>query len=241
MSTDVGSVAGQLAWADVTTFDLAVSAPFFERLFGWRRDELDMPEAPGYSFLLGQDQVVAAIDPVPVEKGPPQWTVFVLVADCARALEAIERAGGSVALTPQRILDQGTIALGRDRAGAGFGLWQAGQMTPATSATIPGRLAGAELCTPEPDDAAGFYGSVFGWAAREPDDGGLRLDAGGLPVSIAAGEGPAAWTPWLGVPDLGAGVATALELGARLAREDGPTPILAGPEDARFGLRQHGA
>lgn len=230
------AAAGRLGWIDVTTFDLTASAPFFERLFGWEREELELPQAPGYSFLRGGGEVVAGIDPVPVEKGPPQWTVFVLVADCARALAAIEQHAGGIALAPEPVLDQGTIALGRDPAGAGFGLWQAGAMVPARSPEVPGRLAGAELRTPDPAGAAAFYAAVFGWTeGAAAAGGGLALDAG-VPVAIEPGEGAAAWTPWLGVPDLDAALARALELGARLEREDGPAPILAGPEGARFGL-----
>lgn len=44
------------------------------------RVELDPPEAPGYSFLLSSDEVVAAIDPVPPGPGPV-WPMSVFGAE----------------------------------------------------------------------------------------------------------------------------------------------------------------
>ena len=241
MSASAEPVGAGVGWVDVTTFELAASAPFFERLFGWEREDVGMADAPGYSLLRSGGEIVAAIDPVPEEKGPPQWTVFVVVPDLEAALAAIEREGGAAKLRCEAILEHGMLGLALDPAGAEFGLWEARASMPARAGALPGRVIGAEVEVPDPAAAARFYGAAFGWRelpGAEP--GTALLDAGGLPVAIAAGEAPG-WTPWLGVADLGAALARARELGADVIREGGQAALLAGPEDARFGLREFGA
>jgi hypothetical protein len=240
----------RLAWADVTSFDLEADAAFHAALFGWEREDLSLPDAPGYSYFRAGGEVVAAIDPVPAEKGPPQWTVFVEVADLEAALGTIEAHGGTRVLA-HPILDHGLLGLARDPAGAEFGLWQSVRMALPPSGSLPGSLGGAELRSADPAAASDFYAEAFGWRpASAASPGPRRLDAGGVEVAIVEASGARApargdrrvaadapgWMPWLASPDLEADLARASSLGATVEARESIPPVVTWTSGARFAL-----
>jgi predicted enzyme related to lactoylglutathione lyase len=110
----------------------------------------------------------------------------------------------------------------------------------------------AELHTANPEEAARFYQSLFGWGMTHHDLPNGRY------TSIATGEGPegglmgqspfdggvSQWLPYVAVPDVDAASRRAVELGARLKVERTEVPDmgwftwLEDPTGARFALWQ---
>lgn len=103
---------------------------------------------------------------------------------------------------------------------------------PASSEPPTARLVAAVLGAPDPEALAGFYVDLLGWDVvhRQPGWVVTRPPGGGTGLSFQAEEGhvPPVWPAApgdqqmqvhldLGVPDLEAGVARAVGLGARLA------------------------
>lgn len=94
-----------------------------------------------------------------------------------------------------------------------------------------GRILGREMVTTDEAVAAQFYCDLLGWSVDTESmaaHGFSRLlrDRDGCLVGsvIGLGEAPSPrWLPWFGVPDVDAGVATALAHGGR---------VLDGPADA---------
>jgi uncharacterized protein len=233
------TAVSRLGWTDLATLDFDASRGFLEELFGWVPRSLGLADLRDYSLLLSGGQPVAAIDPIPSEKGPSRWTVFVLVENCPEALDRIEGEGGATLLAPIRVGEQGTLALAKDVGGVEFGLWCGDRLRPPPPRAASGLLAGATLLTPEPERAAEFYCSALGWAplGATPRERAIALDAGGLTVTITADRDRAEWTPSLGTDDLEHTVSKAIELGGRLEERDPSTATVVGPEGARFGLR----
>ena len=68
-------------------------------------------------------------------------------------------------------MDAGRMGFFAHPAGGAFGAWQAGDHKGAELVNEPVSLAWNTLITPHPEDAAAFFGLIFGLAHR---DAGLR-------------------------------------------------------------------
>ena len=69
--------------------------------------------------------------------------------------------------------DLGRVALCADPSGAVFGLWQAGTIKGAELVNGPGAWNFSNLHAGDVEQAARFYGAVFGWEVDEIDMGGF--------------------------------------------------------------------
>ena len=122
------------------------------------------------------------------------------------------------------------------------------------SAPQPGKFNWNELMAADTNEAAKFYGDVFGWST-EPFSG-----AGGMPYTIFKQDGaamgvagmlknpmpdvPAQWVPYVAVDDVDASQAKAGKLGAAVLVPAtdidtvGRIAVLRDPQGAIFGLHQ---
>src|SRR4051794_10927704 len=97
-------------------------------------------------------------------------------------------------------------------------------------------LCWVDTLQPDPEAAAAFYGSLFGWELDAPDAHGYRIARlGGRRVT---GIGPtgdrAAWATYVGVADLAAATAAAVEAGGTHLGG----PYVADPGGVVFGLTE---
>jgi uncharacterized protein len=99
----------------------------------------------------------------------------------------------------------------------------------------------AEVATPDPVVAAGFYGALFGWAY---EDGVFRLR--GLAVAGLVESESARWLTYLAGDDLAGLVDLAVDAGGELVRTPVPASgygrcaLVADPSGAPFGVWQRG-
>ena len=118
-------------------------------------------------------------------------------------------------------------------------MWQAGTHFGTARSNEPGALAWAELLTPEPQAAVGFFQQLFGHEVTEypQDDGGtyttLMVDgtevAGIAPLPADdEGTAPAGWQVYFGVSDVADAVGAAVAAGA---------VVLVEPESRRTARR----
>jgi len=121
---------------------------------------------------------------------------------------------------------------------------------------VPGRPIWYELMTPDPAAAAPFYRATLGWdiqhqATETPSghpywmigraDGGFAGGAIQLTDEMQMSGGRAGWIPYFDVDDVGAAVATASGLGARvwlpsMTMPQGTMAMLGDPQGAPFYL-----
>lgn len=216
--------------------DPALSHRFYEGLFDWGVDEHPFPSGGSYTRFLMQDLPVAGV--FSIETGqdlsalPPQWWPFVSVENVKTVLEQAVALGavpfGDVVEVPGVF----SAAEFRDPAGALCGLWQAGTHIGANFLDESGALTWTDLVTPDPSEAASFYGRLFDWTVEShhlesgtyhffASDGAVR---GGL-ASSNSSDTPS-WRAHVGVRDFDAAVSVAAKLGGVVGEEAKSVPGL---------------
>ena len=109
---------GTLCWNELMTPDLDAALPFYEKLFGWKRNRLPMDTMEYNELQLGGRGIGGAMKP-PMEGMPPVWGVYFAVDDCDKAAEVAAANGGTV-MQPPTDIPPGRMAVIVDPAGAIF-------------------------------------------------------------------------------------------------------------------------
>jgi len=160
-------------WVDLGTADLEDAKRFYSGLFGWDAYVSPEPEAGGYTTFLLDGRPVAGAGPLFGEAQPTAWSTYIATTDSDTIATRVEAAGGRVLVAPFDVLDQGRMAAFLDQAGAPFSVWEPAMMRGAEVFDVPGALTWNELTTRDVEGSKKFYGSVFGWAARDSSVAGL--------------------------------------------------------------------
>ncbi|MEV7634019.1 VOC family protein [Pseudarthrobacter enclensis] len=227
---------GELCWADLQTPDVAAAKDFYGSIFGWTYRDLPTPDGRSYAQAFVDGELVAVIAPQnpgqQAARAPAQWNVYFAAADAASVVQEAPFAGGTAEFGPEEVGDTGILAFVAPPGGGTTGVWQAGTHRGTALFNEPGALVWAELSTPEPQAAVGFFQQLFGHEVTEypQDDGGsystLMLDGAEVAGVVPAGEGEApGWQAYFGVTDPGAAVRAAVEAGGEaLVEPDGDFP-----------------
>jgi predicted enzyme related to lactoylglutathione lyase len=246
---------GAFSWAELSTTDPDSAKKFYTSLFGWTY--VDNPMGPDMVYtrlqLGGRD--AAAMYPQMKEQRaqgiPPNWMVYVTVADADDTAKRVKTLGGSVLQEPFDVMSYGRMAVCRDRGGAVFSVWQPGTHIGVQVENEPGALSWCELAANDTDAAAGFYAQLFGWVPKTREDFPyveLYLDGrpiGGIvPMDEQMQGMPPYWGIYFRVADCDASVAKAKSLGGKVhfGPKDIPTvgrfAMLQDPQGAMFSVIQ---
>jgi predicted enzyme related to lactoylglutathione lyase len=160
-------------WVDLGTADLDDATRFYTGLFGWTAYVSPEPEAGGYTTFLLDGRPAAGAGPLFGEAQPTAWSTYIATTDSDTITTRVEAAGGRVLVPPFDVLDQGRMAAFLDQAGAPFSIWEPAMMRGAEVFDVPGALTWNELTTRDVEGSKKFYGSVFGWTARDSSVAGL--------------------------------------------------------------------
>ena len=177
-----GSGRHPITMIAISANDLAGSAGFYSRVFGWQTRKLD-------------DNLVAAVAPggpaVTLRAGTPQgfpgMVPFIAVPDVAKALDRIGPAGGSVERPPWTVPMAGTLARFQDPFGTIYGLSSAVPAGAIPPVPMPfgdnpkppvNSICSVEMYASDPGQAAGFFGPEFGWGTAETIPGYLGFHPG---------------------------------------------------------------
>lgn len=92
---------GAMTWCEVNTRDAEAAATFYERVFGVRRERVDM-DATTYYMLHNHDAPVAGVLQMTAEWGdlPPHWMAYFRVDDADAAKARVLAHGGQVPMGP---------------------------------------------------------------------------------------------------------------------------------------------
>jgi len=128
MAKKKGSPAvGSVTWFDLTVNDAARVRTFYSKVVGWSHDEVDMGGYADYAMRPpgSKSPVTGIVHNRTVNKGiPPQWLIYITVADLKKSLAAVKRLGGKIVHGPRDMGPYGTFAVIKDPAGAVAGLIQ---------------------------------------------------------------------------------------------------------------------
>jgi uncharacterized protein len=158
-------IAGVPCWIDTSQPDPDAAAAFYGALFGWEIADR-MPPGSNEKYLVAQlrgGDVAAIAGPAPADAGPPVWNTYVWVESADESAARVRDAGGAVLVEPFEALAAGRMAVCADGEGAVFSVWEAKGHRGARIVNEPGALNFNVLDTRDPQGAAAFYGSVFGW------------------------------------------------------------------------------
>jgi predicted enzyme related to lactoylglutathione lyase len=169
---------GELCWTDVQTPDVEAAKSFYAAVFGWRYEDLPTPDGRSYAQAFIDGDLVAVVapqNPAQQQAGTPaQWNVYFAADDSRAVAEETPHAGGAVEFGPEEVGDSGVMVFVHPPGGGTTGVWQAGTHAGSRRQHEPGAFAWAELLTPEPGAAIGFFQQLFGHEVTEypQDDGG---------------------------------------------------------------------
>ena len=165
----------------------------------------------------------------------------------------LPHAGGTLEFGPEAVGDTGVMVFFAPPGGGTTGAWQAGKHTGTARTEEPGALAWAELLTPEPQAAVGFFQQVFGHEVTEypQDDGGtyttLMVDGtevAGIATVPAEAESTLTpgWQVYFGVSSVADAVTAAVAAGGVVliepddAEEAGTIATLQDPQGGVFSV-----
>ncbi len=127
MSEQPGWTPGQIVWQDLTVANADGVRDFYRQVVGWGASPQDMGGYEDYSMTTpdGQDVVAGICHARGVNAGlPPQWLVYIAVANLGMAIERCVALGGEVIDGPRQMGNVPYCTI-RDPAGAVCALIQA--------------------------------------------------------------------------------------------------------------------
>jgi uncharacterized protein len=217
-------VPGAPNWLDLGASDTDAAVAFYNGLLGWSFESAG-PEAGGYGFFKRDRKTVAALGPLTEQGARAAWTPYFHAPDAEGTAISVEQAGGSVRIAPFDVFHEGRMAQFSDPHGARFAVWQPGKTAGLEAVSEPGTLCWAELHSPDPGKARGFYHAVFDWDTEEMSFPGgsytVLSTAGGRKERTFGGiaqlqEGhstPPQWLPYFEVTDCDIVVTKSQDLG----------------------------
>lgn len=127
MSTDGQPAPGSIMWMDISVPEATALRDFYSRVVGWEFEGESMGDYEDYSMIASSGEATAGICHARGENAqlPPQWLIYIVVADLDTSLEQVMLAGGRVVDGP-REMGGGRFACIQDSAGAVCGLYQLG-------------------------------------------------------------------------------------------------------------------
>lgn len=126
MSEQARAEIGSIGWLDITVPEAESLCRFYSEVVGWKSEPVSMGEYDDYSMSGPSGKPAAGICHARgVNKGiPPQWLVYIVVADLERSRETCLALGGEILHGPRDLGPMGRILVIRDPAGAVAALWE---------------------------------------------------------------------------------------------------------------------
>ena len=182
--------AGSFCWVDLASSDTAAAQKFYEDLFGWSAQIIEMGEGQSYTmFGCGDNETAGllAMDAKQKAAGfPSYWTSYILVDDIVTSTAEAKKCGATVHMLPSPVGDVGIMSIIQDPTGAGFALWQ-DKSGKSERKTGVGHACWSELATEDTSGASDFYHKVFGWTKEAMPFGEMPYDVFKLNGESVAG------------------------------------------------------
>jgi len=116
---------GMIGWRDLTVEDAEGVRDFYTEVVGWTAAPVSMGDYSDFTMVTGAGEGIAGVCHARGENAdlPPQWLMYVTVADLDKSIAAAKRLGGEIVAGP-RGLAGGKFAVMRDPAGAVIAVWE---------------------------------------------------------------------------------------------------------------------
>ncbi|HEV7573682.1 MAG TPA: VOC family protein [Thermoanaerobaculia bacterium] len=225
---------GMFCWIELTTNDAAAAKSFYGSVFGWKINDIPIPDGSVYTMLQVDGHDLGAL--YENKEHPPAWNSYVNVTNVDEAAKKAQDLGANLIAPPFDVMDVGRMSVIADPAGASLCLWQAGKTIGATIRGDNNTLCWNELMTPDIEGAREFYKNLFGWNLKiSPEYTEIDLGStgiGGMMHLTPEMQGmPTAWTPYFCVADADATLEKIKSSGGKVYM--GPHEI---PNTGRFAV-----
>jgi predicted enzyme related to lactoylglutathione lyase len=200
---------GMFCWIELTTNDASAAKSFYASVFGWKINDIPIPDGSVYTMLQVDGHDLGAL--YENKEHPPVWNSYVNVTSVDESAQRAQESGAKVIAPPFDVMDVGRMSVIADPAGASLCLWQAGKTIGATIRGDVNTLCWNELMTPDIETARDFYKNLFGWNLKvSPEYTEISVGTtgvGGMMHITPEMQGmPTAWTPYICVADADATV-----------------------------------
>ena len=121
---------GSIGWADLTVKNAPQICDFYRRVVGWKVSEQDMGGYSDYCLSPpGTNDPVAGVCHAHGANAdlPPQWLLYITVADLDRSIQRCLQLGGEVVAGPKNCAGDARFCVIRDPAGAVCALYEPAQ------------------------------------------------------------------------------------------------------------------
>ncbi len=112
------TAVGDWHWNELMTPDEKKAVAFYERVFGYTHDTMDMGPQGTYYILKKGDIMRGGLMHSPMPDTPPLWVPYVAVADCDATAAKAKALGAQVIVPPTDIPNVGRFATLLDAQGA---------------------------------------------------------------------------------------------------------------------------
>lgn len=112
---------GSIGWVDLTIPNAEEIRDFYTEVVGWKHEDLDMGGYSDFNMIApGTGKPTAGICHARgVNKDlPPQWLIYISVANIAQSVERCTKLGGKILVPPKSMGSYGTCCVIQDPAGA---------------------------------------------------------------------------------------------------------------------------
>jgi predicted enzyme related to lactoylglutathione lyase len=112
---------GHCSWHELYAGDLEKALPFYEQMFGWKKDEaMDMGAMGKYQLFSNQDGQIGGMMTKPADFPVAAWVYYFQVGDIGAARARLEAKGGKVLNGPMEVPGGDWIIQAQDPQGAMF-------------------------------------------------------------------------------------------------------------------------
>src|SRR5271166_6536704 len=115
---------GSFCWLELATTDQTAAKSFYSSLFGWTPSDSPLgPDAVYTIFKIEGRDATAAYTMFPEQRAmgiPPNWMLYVSVANADDAAKRAKAAGGTVLKDAFDVVESGRMAVLQDPTGAVF-------------------------------------------------------------------------------------------------------------------------
>ena len=118
-------MANPFVHVELATTDLNKSKSFYQSLFSWQLQDMDMGGGMSYTMINVGEGTGGGMMKHPVPGAPSAWLAYALVDDVRAATAKAKSLGATVMRDVMEVTDEGWLSIIRDPTGAPLGLWQA--------------------------------------------------------------------------------------------------------------------
>jgi predicted enzyme related to lactoylglutathione lyase len=119
-------MANPFVHVELHTKDVAAAKKFYSTLFGWKLEDMPMPDGSGsYTMISVGEGTGGGMMKNPDPNVPPHWLAYVGVDDIEASTKRAQELGGKVHLGVTKVGDFGLMSVIQDPTGAYFAMWKA--------------------------------------------------------------------------------------------------------------------